>query len=134
MTELQPTPTEDPNLPQRMADFASLSEALDYAATGQRGLNFYSARGALETVLPYSELRTKAIACARRLIGAGLERGTRVALVADVSADFVVAFFACQYAGLIAVPLPIPISFGGRDGYINQLRRQLESCGASAVA
>ncbi|TDI60246.1 MAG: fatty acyl-AMP ligase [Alphaproteobacteria bacterium] len=130
---MNPTPTSEPTLPRRMADFETLSEALDYAANGECGLNFYSMRGELETVLPYAELQKNAVDYAKRLMNQGLKRGDRVALVADVSADFCVAFFACQYAGLIAVPLPIPISFGGREGYIRQLRQQLESSGASSM-
>jgi len=128
-----PTPTNDPTLPHRQVDFETLTEGLDYAAQGQRGMNFYSMRGELETVLTYAELRDSAVSYANRLMTAGLSRGDRVALVADVSADFVVAFFACQYAGLIAVPLPIPISFGGREGYIRQLRQQLQSSGSTSM-
>ena len=48
---LVPTPTVDA-LPRRFADFETLGAALDYAATGVRGLNFHDARGTL--VQPYS--------------------------------------------------------------------------------
>ena len=44
----------------RIADFATLGEALDYAALGQRGLNFHDARGTLERTYSYSELRGEA--------------------------------------------------------------------------
>ena len=44
--QTRPTPTADP-LPRRFADFATLGEALDYAARGGRGLNFHDARGTL---------------------------------------------------------------------------------------
>jgi fatty-acyl-CoA synthase len=40
------TATRDP-LPRRLADFQTIGEALDYAATGQRGLNFHDPRGSL---------------------------------------------------------------------------------------
>jgi fatty-acyl-CoA synthase len=133
MNALTPTPTNDATLPRRMADFDTLSAALDYAAQGVCGLNFYSLRGELETVLSYTQLREAALSYAKKLMAAGMKRGDRVALVADVSADFSIAFFACQYAGLIAVPLPIPISFGGREGYIRQLRQQLQSSGSSSM-
>ena len=49
MTDLSPpgaTPTLDP-LDRRFADFATLGDALDYAATGRRGMNFHDARGTL---------------------------------------------------------------------------------------
>lgn len=46
MTQLQPTPTADA-LPRRFADFATLGDALDYAAQGVRGFNFHDPRGTL---------------------------------------------------------------------------------------
>lgn len=129
---VEPTPTRD-DLPRRFADFATLPEAVDYAAKGKRGLNFYSARGQLEVALTYRDLREKAIAFGRRLMALGLEREARVALIADTSADFVIAFFGCQYASLLPVPLPLPTSFGGREGYCQQLNGQMSSCGAAVA-
>ena len=49
--ETLPTPTDDGTI-RRFADFATLGEALDYAAEGQRGLNFHDARGKLERAYP----------------------------------------------------------------------------------
>ena len=53
------TPTSD-DLPRRIADFDTLGEALDFAASGKRGMNFHDARGTLLRAYPYSELRTDA--------------------------------------------------------------------------
>ena len=53
------TPTEDA-LPRRFADFATLGDALDYAATGTRGLNFHDARGTLAQPYPYAQLQRDA--------------------------------------------------------------------------
>ena len=50
---MEPTPTKS-NLPLRPADFSGLAEALDYAAQGVTGANFYDGRGNLSAVLPYS--------------------------------------------------------------------------------
>ncbi|MBI1181789.1 MAG: fatty acyl-AMP ligase [Alphaproteobacteria bacterium] len=130
---LIPTPTDDPGLPRRMADFRTLHDALDYAAQGSRGFNFYSARGELIDAVPFSLLRERALGIARRMMTAGLSRGSRVALIADTTSDFVAAFFGCQYAGLLPVPLPLPTSFGGKDGYVEQLNKQMVSCQASAA-
>lgn len=124
---LQPTPTHDA-LPRRPADFATFTEAVDYAAKGIRGLNFYSPRGDLVDVLTYAELRRRALLFARRLMGLGAEPGDRVALMAETSADFVVAFTGCVYAGILPVPLPLPTSFGGKEGYLQQIGSQLASC------
>lgn len=128
---LKPTSTTNTSLKHERSSFDTLWQALDYAAKGLTGLNFYSAKGDLASVLSYAELQAEAQDVARRLIGLGLERGARVVLVADTDADFVISFFATQYAGLLPVPVAIPTSLGGRDAYIAQLRQQLSGCGAS---
>ena len=102
---MEATPTKN-NLPLRPGDFSTLPEALNYAAQGQTGYNFYDGRGKLSAVLPFSSLRDDAHSLARRLNSLGLERGARVALVADTHPDFIRFFFACQYAGLVPVPMP----------------------------
>ena len=128
MTEpLRSTPTLD-DLPRRYADFATLGEALDYAASGVRGLNFHDARGALVRAYPFSELRADALAAAYRLIAAGVKPEDRIALVAETGPEFAALFFGAVYAGAWPVPLPLPTSFGGRDSYVEQLRVQLSSC------
>ena len=118
-------------LPFRAADFTNLAEALDYAALGETGCNFYSARGELTAVLPYSRLREEALLLARRLASLGLERGSRLVLVADTSPDFLRFFFACQYVGLVPVPVPVHVSLGSHNAYVQLLRGMLESSAAA---
>ncbi|MFL5332750.1 MAG: fatty acyl-AMP ligase [Geminicoccaceae bacterium] len=125
-----PTPTLSPALAFRVDGFATLTAGLDYAARGMSGFNFFSSRGELDAVLPYAELRLQALDLARRLAATGLERGDRVAIVAETSPDFVKVFFACQYAGLVPVPLPLCINIGGHDAYVERLRAMLEAAGA----
>ncbi|QKS01839.1 fatty acyl-AMP ligase [Sphingomonas sp. CL5.1] len=127
MTTLDPTPTQDA-LPRRFADFATLGEALDYAAQGKRGLNFHDARGALTRVYPFAELRGDAESAAWRLVAAGVAPGDRIALVAETVPEFAALFFGTVYAGAWPVPLPLPTSFGGKESYIDQLSVQLASC------
>ena len=129
----EPIPTVDPTLPRRFADFDTLLDALDYAAQGIRGLNFYSPRGELESSITYAQIRDRAQEIGRRLILFGFKKGERVALIAETSEDFVCYFLGCQYAGLLPVPLPLPTSFGGREGYTRQLHQQMKSCGASVA-
>jgi fatty-acyl-CoA synthase len=129
-TDLAPggaTPTID-SLPRRIADFGTLSEALDYAAQGRRGLNFHDARGTLNRAYSFAELRGDALALAQRLLALGIAPGDRIALVAETGAEFATCFFAAVYAGALPVPLPLPTSFGGRDAYVEQLKVQLDSC------
>ena len=131
---MKPTPTMH-NLTLRLADFENLAEALDYAAKGETGANFYKKNGQLDAVLPYAQLRDEAQTLARRLLSLKLERGARVALVAETHPDFLRFFFACQYAGLVPVPLPISIHLGGLEAFVAQLHRLLVDCRADlAVA
>lgn len=74
------------------SSFKTLNEALDYAATGATGLNFYSGKGELLEVLTYRELRKQSVHLAGRMLAAGLKRGDRVALIAENEGDFVRAF------------------------------------------
>ena len=122
-----PTPVHD-DLPRRFADFPTLGDALDYAATGVRGFNFFDARATLSRVYPFSEMRADALASAYRLIAAGVKPGDRIALIAETGPDFAALFFGVVYAGAWPVPLPLPTSFGGREGYVEQIRTQLKSC------
>lgn len=131
MTESEAVSHAHPAL--RRADFGTIAEALDYAARTDRGMNFYSGKGVLIEQLPYALLREQALALARKLLGAGLHPGETVGLIAESDGNFARAFYACQYAGLIPAPLPLPAAFGGREGYISHLKRMLERAHAKAL-
>ena len=122
-----PTPTSD-SLPRRLADFATIGDALDYAASGLRGLNFHDARGTLTRAYPFAELREDALVQARRFMALGIKPEDRIALVAETGVEFAACFFGAVYAGAWPVPLPLPTSFGGREAYVEQLGVQLKSC------
>lgn len=128
MTDAALTPTpNDCDLPRRRADFATFNEAIDYAAKSEKGLNFHDMRGVLERVYPYREMREDALVMARRLVGSGIGKADRVALIAETGPDFAALFCACVYAGAWPVPLPLPTTFGGKENYIDQLAVQLKS-------
>ncbi len=129
---LEATPTKN-GLQLRYGDFSTLTEALDYAAQGETGYNFYNGKGQLDFVLPYAQLRADAVAIAKRLQGLKIERGSRVALVADTDPGFLQMFYACQYAGMVPVPLPASLRLGGHATYVAQLKRLLMSCRASVA-
>ena len=128
---LQPTDVAGCRI--RRAEFSTLTEALDYAATGQAGFNFYSGRGELLAVLPYRDLKDQAQSLSRRMIRAGLQRGERVAIIAESTADFVRTFWGCQYAGLIPVPLPTPPAFAGRVNYIDHIHPMMKAARPRAL-
>ncbi|MEO1323991.1 MAG: fatty acyl-AMP ligase [Pseudomonadota bacterium] len=106
--------------------FETLCEALDYAAKGVTGLNFYSVRGELECVLTYTELRTRAVQTAARL-ATETKPGDLIGLIAETSPDFAVMFFACQYAGVLPVPISVPVTLGSNAFYKDQLKRICET-------
>jgi fatty-acyl-CoA synthase len=132
-TPLQATPHLNGQLPQRVGGFSTIAEALDYAAQGETGFNFYGSRGALSDVLPYSTLRHRAISTARKLLAAGLKRGDRVAVVAETGPDFMAVFFGCQYAGLLPAPVPYSMYIGGKDAYIAKVAGMFRAADAAAV-
>ncbi len=127
-----PTPTNN-SLPLKTSGYRSLAEALDYAARGTTGCNFYSSQGELTTSLTYSDLRARARRLALRLHALKLPRGSRIALVADTDPDFLAVFFACQYAGLVPVPLPAAVHLGGKRAFVRHLRTLLRDCSARAA-
>ena len=132
--ELTTTPTHH-ELAFRAANFATLTEALDYAALGETGVNFVSGLGTLDVSLSYRELREQCLELAGKLLGLGLNKGDQVALVAETGPEFIRFFFACQYAGLVPVPLPTSIKLGAHSVYVGQLHRLLEASNAAlAVA
>jgi len=124
------TASTNSNLSFRIADFETLIDGLEYAAAGSTGCNFFSPRGELQEALTYREIRDRAVALAQRLVRAGIERGSRVALVAETSPDFLIFFYGCQYAGLIPVPLPLTIHLGGHEAYVERLRTMIAKAGA----
>ena len=127
----QPTMT-DSGVATRRGTFLSLTEALDYAATGRTGLNFYAADASLIATLSYGRLRERAVDMAGRL-AAAYPRLSRIGLVAESSPEFLVAFMACQYAGLVPAPLTLPAAFGRRDVYEGQIARTAQTADLAAV-
>lgn len=129
---VNPTPTYN-SQPQRLADFDTLTSALEYAATGTTGYNFYDAKGNLRSTLPYRVLKQNARVSARRLLGIGLAIGDRIAIVADTTPEFIELFFACRYAGLIPFAMPLPVNLGSHAVYVQQLRGILEGSQANVA-
>lgn len=125
-------PTDD-TLPRITGDFPTMTKALEYAATGRRGFNFYDSRGDLSEVLTFQNLMIRSQEIGRKISASSIKKGDRIALIAETSPDFLSFFFGCQYAGVLPTPLPLPTTFGQREGYVAQLALQMKSCGASAV-
>ena len=128
---MHPCETES-GLAHRRGNFSTLTEALDYAATGNSGLNFYAADASLIAAVPYSRLRENALLLAGRL-AAVFPRLARIGIVAETSQDFMTAFMACQYAGLVPAPLTLPAAFGKRELYEMQISTTAKTADLAAV-
>ena len=95
---ITPTPTLDPDLPRKFDGFDTLVDAIEYAAKGVRGCNFYDARGDIIESQTWKQIRDRAEAVGKKLVGMGFEKDDRIALIAETSADFV-AFFLWTLSG-----------------------------------
>lgn len=129
MTVATPTASD---IDLRAGNFNTLTDALDYAATGKTGINFYSSAGVVTASMSYTQLRAEAIKLAKHLIVMA-PRNALIGLIAESSPDFVRTFFACQYAGLVPVPMPMPTTMGGKETYLNQIRQMCEPSRIAAL-
>ena len=122
---IQPTPTSRGRA-LRHGDFSTLCDALDYAAGCETGFNYFDGKANLKTVLPYAQLRERAQNLAKRLV-LFAEKDARIGLAAVSTPEFAIIFMACQYAGLVPAPLPLPVTLGGRSSYERQLQRMADT-------
>src|SRR5947209_6282285 len=100
-----------------MAQFSSLVAVLEHRAAsqgGERALIFLTDRGAEEAVLTFRELHDAANAVGKRL-AAVAKPGDRALLVFPPGLEFVIAFFGCLIARVIAVPMMVPRRQSSRD-------------------
>lgn len=76
------------------------------------------------------DARARAVAVALRGIA---EPGARALLVLPPGLDFITAFFACSYAGLIAVPVPSPSGPFGVQRQADRTSSVVDDCAPSVV-
>src|SRR3954471_20518320 len=100
-----------------MEPLSSLVELLAKRAASQpdaRAYIFLSDRGTEEAVLSFRQLHDAANACAAHL-RAVARPGERALLVFPPGLEFIVAFFGCLIARIIAVPMMMPRRQSARD-------------------
>src|SRR3954462_7696859 len=100
-----------------METFRSLVAVLARRAAEQaddRAYVFVSDRGTEEAALTFRQLHDSANALAARLTAAA-RPGDRAILVFPPGLEFLVAFFGCLMAGIIAVPMMMPRRNSSRD-------------------
>ena len=89
------------------ANLAVRIDARLRAAPGRDALTWLERGERLGIVLTAGDLRSRAVALARRL-QAEVAPGAQALLVMSPGPEFTVALLACLYAGVVAVPLPMP--------------------------
>src|SRR3989440_5401429 len=100
-----------------MQQFSSLVAVLEHRAATQAhecALIFLTDRGAEEAVLTSRQLHDAANAVAKRLTAVA-KPGDRALLVFPPGLEFVIAFFGCLIARVIAVPMMVPRRQSARD-------------------
>ena len=98
-------------------EFSSLVDVLRHRAAEQPNdpaYIFLPDRGAERLCLSFAELYARARVVAVSLAERG-QKGDRAVLLFSPGLDFIVAFFACLLAGVIAVPLMVPRRASSRD-------------------
>src|SRR5215213_32505 len=100
-----------------MEQFSSLVAVLEHRAATQaleRALIFLTDRGEEDSILTFRELHDAANVVAKRL-AVRAKPGDRALLVFSPGPEFVVAFFGCLIARVIAVPMMVPRRQSARD-------------------
>ncbi len=85
------------------------------------------------TFFSYAALYRAAEVRAHALLGQGLTRGDRVAMVLSQPQDFVITFLGALLAGVVPVPMFPPLSFGKLDAYADSAVSILEVAGAKLI-
>lgn len=87
-----------------MRDSHNLGDLIDRGADGLRPA-VIDLSGERVREIGFAALADRAVAVARGLQAAGLERGERVALLASNSSEYLAAYLGAMQAGLVAVPV-----------------------------
>jgi acyl-CoA synthetase (AMP-forming)/AMP-acid ligase II len=98
-------------------EFSSLVDVLRHRAAEQpddAAYIFLPDRGAERLSLSFAELYARARTVAMSLVERG-QKGDTAVLLFSPGLDFIVAFFACLLAGVIAVPMMVPRRASSRD-------------------
>ena len=121
--DIAPTPTLCAQ-PRRFSDFATLGEALDYAAQRHARHSISTTRAARWCApIPMPSCARTRSAPPTGCIARGVKPGDRIALIAETGPEFAALFFGAIYAGAWPVPLPLPTSFGGTRSLYRPARR-----------
>ena len=118
--------------PAAAAGSGTLVELLAAAARSEERLILVDA-GEREEIVPWAEVRRRAMGAAAALAEMGVAPGDRVAIVLPTSAAFMDAFFGALLAGATPVPLYPPVRLGRLEEHLGATARMLGAAGASVL-
>ena len=112
--------------------YDTLNEMLAAAAQSGVDLTFVD-RKEQDHALPMARIREHALSIAADLVGRGVRKGDRVAIVLPTSPEFVECLFGVLCAGAIPVPLYPPMRLGRLDEYHQRTAAMLQAVNATLV-
>ena len=92
-----------------MIQYSTLTEMLDARSRGSGAIGYLEGEGAHKN-LALSELRRRALGILRHLQRIGAQPGDRLILHVASNEQFIDAYWACLYGGIIPVPVAVGIS------------------------
>src|SRR6266568_2457683 len=117
-----------------MTQWRTFIDILDRLGTDGdvRGHTYVRADGTEKTV-GYATLERELKARGRQLLGTGLRKGDRLALIIPDADEFVLTFLGAISAGIVPVPLYPPLALGKLDAYIDTTARILNAAQADLL-
>ncbi|MEZ4298708.1 MAG: fatty acyl-AMP ligase [Polyangiaceae bacterium] len=104
----------------------------DNASHADRAVTFMRGNGE-ERRVSYPDLWAEARRRAHALLGLGLQKGDRVALILPEPDEFVLTFIAALTAGVVAVPMYPPQTLAKMEAYGETVRHVLAASGARVL-
>ena len=92
-----------------MIQYQTLTEMLDHRAAGAGAIGYLEGEGA-EKTLPLSALRQRALGILHHLQRIGAQPGDMLILHVASNEQFIDAYWACLYGGIVPVPVAVGIS------------------------
>jgi acyl-CoA synthetase (AMP-forming)/AMP-acid ligase II/acyl carrier protein len=92
-----------------MIQYQTLTEMLDHRSRGTGAIGYLEGEGA-EKVLPLADLRHRALGILHHLQRIGAQPGDTLILHVASNEQFIDAYWACLYGGIVPVPVAVGIS------------------------
>jgi acyl-CoA synthetase (AMP-forming)/AMP-acid ligase II/acyl carrier protein len=107
-----------------MIQYQTLTEMLDHRAAGAGAIGYLEGEGA-EKTLPLSALRQRALGILHHLQRIGAQPGDMLILHVASNEQFIDAYWACLYGGIV----PVPVAVGSSDEHKQKLLRIAKQLG-----